>query len=156
MGKYKEMGQEWEGFGERGAEESREEESKSDVLRETVSSAVQDVVEPSASRTVNMAVYRVTESVQIGTSRIIRIAPECIEKTIASLKILRIRLEALDADKDKLAGDAGYMSEAMQLYDKTLSMIISQLKTLIDFTQEVLQKANSSFIEADEKMARGY
>lgn len=85
----------------------------------------------------------------------IRIAPERIEESISLLKDLKERLRALDADKDKLQGDCGCVSGKMQEYDRTLTMVIAQMKTLITFTVSFLQKANSTFAETDRRISKG-
>lgn len=86
---------------------------------------------------------------------VIKINPAKIEDAISLLGNLTSRLGELEVDKDKLQGDSGYVEEAMEGYDRTLTMVIDQLKELILFTQRFLQKANSTFIDTDEKIARG-
>ena len=83
----------------------------------------------------------------------IRIAPERVEEAITSLGNLKQRLRELEIDKERLSEDSGCVSEELQVYDRTLTMIIAQLKTLIDFTTEVLQKTNNTFVETDRKIA---
>lgn len=86
---------------------------------------------------------------------VIKINPAKIEDAISLLGNLASRLRQLDAEKDKLQGDSGCMQEAMKEYDTSLTMMIAQLKTLILFTQRFLQKANGTFIDTDERIARG-
>ena len=83
----------------------------------------------------------------------IKISPDRIEETIAGLNDLLSRLRALDADKDKLQGDSGMVAEEMKEYDRKLTMVIAQLKTLITFTIRFLQKVNNTFIETDQNIA---
>ena len=93
----------------------------------------------------------------MGSSKdnVIKINPEKIEDAISLLGNLTSRLRELDADKDKLQGDSGYVQEAMKEYDDTLTRTIAQLKTLILFTQRFLQKAGGTFVDMDERIARG-
>lgn len=83
----------------------------------------------------------------------IKISPDRIEETIAGLNDLLSRLRALDADKDKLQGDSGTVAEEMKEYDRKLTMVIAQLKTLITFTIGFMQKVNNTFIETDQNIA---
>lgn len=83
----------------------------------------------------------------------IKISPDRIEEAIAGLNDLLSRLRALDADKDKLQGDSGTVAEEMKEYDRKLTMVIAQLKTLITFTIRFLQKMNNTFIETDQNIA---
>ena len=85
----------------------------------------------------------------------IRISPDRIEETISALNDLIARLRALDADKDKLQGDSGCVSDKMQEYDRILTMAIAQLKTLILFTVRFMQKANNTFVDTDQRISRG-
>ena len=96
-----------------------------------------------------------TKGVMAGNyvSNPIRIAPERVEEAITSLGNLKQRLRELEIDKERLSEDSGCVSEELQIYDRTLTMIIAQLKTLIDFTTEVLQKTNNTFVETDRKIA---
>ena len=83
----------------------------------------------------------------------IKISPDRIEEAIAGLNDLLSRLRALDADKDKLQGDSGTVAEEMKEYDRKLTMVIAQLKTLITFTIRFLQKMNNTCIETDQNIA---
>lgn len=83
----------------------------------------------------------------------IRIAPDQIEETMSELNNLLSRLGVLDADKNKLLGDSGTVDEERKEYDRTLTMVMEQLKELITVTIRFLQKVNSTFAETDQNIA---
>lgn len=76
-----------------------------------------------------------------------------VNNAISLLGDLKKRVRVLDADKDKIQGDSGYMYEAIKEYDVTLSKITFQMETLIQFTQSFLKKASSDFVHLDENIA---
>lgn len=65
------------------------------------------------------------------------------------------RLEALSPGKGKQMGDSGSAAEAVTEYELKLRIIVEQLKSMVRATRQFLQKANSTFIEADAKSAHG-
>lgn len=83
----------------------------------------------------------------------IRIAPDQIEETMSELNNLLSRLGVLDADKNKLLGDSGTVDEERKEYDRTLTMVMEQLKELITVTIRFLQKVNGTFVETDQNIA---
>lgn len=83
----------------------------------------------------------------------IRIAPDQIEETMSELNNLLSRLGVLDVDKNKLLGDSGAVEEERKEYDRTLTMVMEQLKELITVTIRFMQKVNSTFVETDQNIA---
>lgn len=90
-----------------------------------------------------------------GNSGEIKVESGSIEVAISQLNDLTVRLNALEIGTDYVEGDSGYVKDAVEEYDRTITVVIAQLKTLIYYTKGFLQKANNTFIEADQKISEG-
>ncbi len=89
------------------------------------------------------------------TSNGIKIDPVKTESAISLLGNLTERAMELNVKKDKSQGDSGEVKAAMEEYDAAMTETIMLLKMLISYTQRFLQKASDTFIDTDEKIARG-
>lgn len=85
----------------------------------------------------------------------IQIGAGSIEEALLKRQDVMVRLEALAPGRGKQLGDSGTVAEAVKEYELEQRLMIEQLKSLVRATEQFLQKADTTFTEADRKSARG-